>query len=219
MSAVSKSSKKSAINGGVVDINHLEQEIQADLASYRQHKAQDGMKKRAIHTSWVHKFLLTLYSLCVCLFFNVTKLIASSSIAQWLKGKDYSEFRHFVSVSQLKPTSGREVSNLFNGAATGSISSSSRSKNEGDNTSTTIGGFDDIIQRRKEDAFSNASSTSKSIKNLDKNLQSLLLGNVATTSKSNAGNNQIAKTSRAAHDFLKEWKRPQSYCTSSESEA
>ena len=51
MSAVSKSSKKSAINGGVVDINHLEQEIQADLASYRQHKAQDGMKKRAIHTS------------------------------------------------------------------------------------------------------------------------------------------------------------------------
>ena len=51
MSAVSKSSKKSVINGGVVDINHLEQEIQADLASYRQHKAQDGMKKRAIHTS------------------------------------------------------------------------------------------------------------------------------------------------------------------------
>ena len=110
----------------------------------------------------------------------------------------------------MKPTSGREVSNLFNGAATGSISSSSRSKNEGDNTSTTIGGFDDIIQRRKEDAFSNASSTSKSIKNLDKNLQSLLLGNVATTSKSNAANNQIAKTSRAAHDFLKEWKR---HCT------
>lgn len=90
------------------------------------------------------------------------------------------------------------------------MSSSSRSKNEGDNTATTIGGFDDIIQRRKEDAFSNASSTSKSIKNLDKNLQSLLLGNVATTSKSNAGNNQIAKTSRAAHDFLKEWKR---HCT------
>ena len=110
----------------------------------------------------------------------------------------------------MKPTSGREVSNLFNGAATGSISSSSRSKNEDDNTATTIGGFDDIIQRRKEDAFSNASSTSKSIKNLDKNLQSLLLGNVATTSKSNAGNNQIAKTSRAAHDFLKEWKR---HCT------
>ena len=108
----------------------------------------------------------------------------------------------------MKPTSGRDVSNLF--GATGSISCSSRSKNEGDNAATTIGGFDDIIQRRKEDAFVNASSTSKSIKNLDMNLQSLLLGNVATTSKSNAANNQKVKTSRAAHDFLKEWKR---HCT------
>lgn len=51
MSDVGKSSKKSAINGGVVDVGYLQREIQADLATYRQNKAQDGMKKRAIHTS------------------------------------------------------------------------------------------------------------------------------------------------------------------------
>ena len=32
-------------------MSHLEREIQADVATYRQYKAEDGMKKRAIHTS------------------------------------------------------------------------------------------------------------------------------------------------------------------------
>jgi hypothetical protein len=42
---------KSAINGTTVDISKLAREIQADVAKYRQHKAEDGMKKRAIHSS------------------------------------------------------------------------------------------------------------------------------------------------------------------------
>jgi hypothetical protein len=45
------SKRLSAINGKTLDINHLEREIQADVATYRQFKAEDGMKKRAIHTS------------------------------------------------------------------------------------------------------------------------------------------------------------------------
>jgi hypothetical protein len=42
---------KSAINGTTVDVNQLAREIQADVANYRQYKAEDSMKKRAIHTS------------------------------------------------------------------------------------------------------------------------------------------------------------------------
>jgi hypothetical protein len=41
---------KSAINGTTVDVNQLAREIQADVANYRQYKAEDSMKKRAIHT-------------------------------------------------------------------------------------------------------------------------------------------------------------------------
>jgi hypothetical protein len=42
---------KSVIDGKTVDISHLAREIQADVAKYRQYKAEDGMKKRAIHAS------------------------------------------------------------------------------------------------------------------------------------------------------------------------
>lgn len=42
---------KSAINGTTVDVSQLAREIQADVANYRQYKAEDTMKKRAIHTS------------------------------------------------------------------------------------------------------------------------------------------------------------------------
>ena len=52
MSVVGRSTKKSAIGrGGSVDISNLEREIQNDVASYRKNKSEDGMKKRAIHTS------------------------------------------------------------------------------------------------------------------------------------------------------------------------
>lgn len=42
---------KSAIGDGGIDIGQLEREIKRDVATYRQFKAEDGMKKRAIHTS------------------------------------------------------------------------------------------------------------------------------------------------------------------------
>eukprot|EP00580_Thalassiosira_gravida_P017164 CAMPEP_0201658994 /NCGR_PEP_ID=MMETSP0494-20130426/1850_1 /ASSEMBLY_ACC=CAM_ASM_000839 /TAXON_ID=420259 /ORGANISM="Thalassiosira gravida, Strain GMp14c1" /LENGTH=48 /DNA_ID= /DNA_START= /DNA_END= /DNA_ORIENTATION= len=42
---------KSAISKRTIDISHLEREIKQDVASYRQYKAEDGMKKRAIHAS------------------------------------------------------------------------------------------------------------------------------------------------------------------------
>jgi len=48
---VMSSGNKSAINGGTIDIAHLEREIRQDVATYRQYKAEDGMKKRAVHSS------------------------------------------------------------------------------------------------------------------------------------------------------------------------
>ena len=43
---------KSVINAdGSVDISRLEHEIREDLSLYRKHNAEDGMKKKAIHTS------------------------------------------------------------------------------------------------------------------------------------------------------------------------
>ena len=43
---------KSIINAdGSVDISRLEREIKQDLSLYRKHAAEDGMKKKAIHTS------------------------------------------------------------------------------------------------------------------------------------------------------------------------
>jgi len=166
--------------GGTVDIDHLEREIRADVANFRRYKAEDGMKKRAIHTS-----------------------------------KDYGEFRNFVSVSELKPTSGSEVSNLFSGAS-GSISSIGASaatgrKIRGGGQQSTIGGFDDIIQRRK-DACSGPSSSS-CVAKLEDNLQSLSFSSAtkATASEKSGKYSTTTKSSRAAHDFLREWKQ---HCTS-----
>jgi len=114
--------------------------------------------------------------------------------------KDYGEFRNFVSVSQLKPTSGRDVSNLFSGAS-GSIASSSGSNAKSKKIQggqATMGGFDDIIQRRK-----NASNPSTSM-----NFKSLSFGK--TEKSRGKGSTYTTKTSREAYDFLREWKQ---HCT------
>eukprot|EP00581_Thalassiosira_minuscula_P006580 CAMPEP_0183743496 /NCGR_PEP_ID=MMETSP0737-20130205/65248_1 /TAXON_ID=385413 /ORGANISM="Thalassiosira miniscula, Strain CCMP1093" /LENGTH=296 /DNA_ID=CAMNT_0025979115 /DNA_START=316 /DNA_END=1206 /DNA_ORIENTATION=- len=156
-------------------LSHLEREIKNDVAAYRQNKAEDGMKKRAIHAS-----------------------------------SDYNEFRNFVSVSQLKPTSGRDVSSLFGGASgslpTGSFGSR---KNQGGKTAA-IGGFDDLIRRRKEDVPKN-SSTSTSVAKLDGSIHSLVSGD-GLANKLKSKSNSV-KSSREAHDFLREWKQ---CCTSAE---
>mmetsp|Transcript_1028 Transcript_1028/g.2279 ORF Transcript_1028/g.2279 Transcript_1028/m.2279 type:complete len:321 (+) Transcript_1028:137-1099(+) len=158
---------KSAISKRTIDISHLEREIKQDVASYRQYKAEDGMKKRAIHAS-----------------------------------KDYDEFRNFVSVSQLKPTSGRDVSNLFTGAS-GLLATGSRSK-QIQRGHATIGGFDDIIQRRKD---SSATTSSTPIARLDGNLQSLSIGELSTSKSKAESGTRAKKSSREVHDFLREWKQ------------
>ena len=47
---------KSALNGRTLNIGNLEREIEADVAKYQQYKAEDGMIKRAIHTSKSNDF-------------------------------------------------------------------------------------------------------------------------------------------------------------------
>jgi len=90
------------------------------------------------------------------------------------------------------------VSNLFSGAS-GSIGSSVN-KSSNAITNASIGGFDDIVQRRKDNS---------SIAKLDDNLQSLLLGKKKTTTIDSTKDKRIANTSKDI--FLKEWKR---HCTS-----
>ncbi|KAL3815910.1 hypothetical protein ACHAXA_005758 [Cyclostephanos tholiformis] len=161
---------KSVVNGTTVDIGQLAREIQADVANYRQHKAEDGMKKRAIHAS-----------------------------------KDYGEFRNFVSVSQLKPISGSDISGLFNGS-TASIARGL--SNVGENIrggQSSIGGLESIVQMRKC-----ASNPSTSTTNVDKNLESLSIGFTSLDfAKGGTAARNSKKSSRSVDDFLKEWKR---YC-------
>ncbi|KAL3764109.1 hypothetical protein ACHAWU_003921 [Discostella pseudostelligera] len=164
----SKSKSTISGNGRTLDMSHLEREIQADVATYRQYKAEDGMKKRAIHTS-----------------------------------KDYNEFRNFVSVSQLKPTSGRDVSSLFNGAS-GSIPTSVRSRNIPNDGQASIGGFDGIIKNRNEVSMSN---TLKSNLKLETNPRSAYCG-------AGAGVSNTVKSSRSVHDFIREWRI---HCTTAKS--
>ena len=127
-------------------------------------------------------------------------------------GKDYDEFRNFVSVSQLKPASGRDISSLFSGASGTVARGSVRNKPEGGQVDT-LGGFDDMIQRRKD-----ASESTISIAKLDGNLQSLSLGKEVPTGNVSKGTHRKAgkdatKSSRAAYDFLREWKQR---CTNAE---
>jgi len=92
--------------------------------------------------------------------------------------KDYDEFRNFVSVSQLKPTSGREVSSLFAGTPT--VGRNAKSKH-----ADGIGGFEESIQRRR---------------NTDG-------GARVDLPVSDQNNQNKQSTSRDRHDFLREWNR------------
>jgi hypothetical protein len=119
------------------------------------------------------------------------------------KGKDYDEFRNFVSVSQLKPMSGSDISGLFNGS-TASIArglSNAGGMNRGGQSS--IGGLEDIVQMRK-----GASNPFMSEANVDKRLESLSLGFAPLNNvKGGTVASNSKKSSRSFDDFLKEWKR------------
>ena len=56
ISSAMTTKSKSALNGRTLNIGNLEREIEADVAKYQQYKAEDGMKKRAIHTSKSNDF-------------------------------------------------------------------------------------------------------------------------------------------------------------------
>ncbi|KAL3780075.1 hypothetical protein HJC23_007324 [Cyclotella cryptica] len=159
-------------DGKSVDVSRLEREINEDLALYRRHTAEDGMKKKAIHTS-----------------------------------KDYDEFRNFVSAAQLKPTSGRDVSNLLTGAA-GSLPQGSRNfsfRNKCDGPGI-IGGYDGSIQRRIDEVHyqDGQQGASRKFGKKSRDNNSLVLKN---------NNHLPSKSSREAYDFLREWKQ---HCTNSE---
>lgn len=115
-------------------------------------------------------------------------------------GKDYDEFRSFVSASQLKPTSGREVSSLFNGTS-GTVAGGYASIRKLQAGQGTVGGFDDIIQKRKD-----TSGPSASVAKLDANLQSISLENASTENSKGRVGSTKPQSSRAAHDFSREWK-------------
>jgi len=103
--------------------------------------------------------------------------------------------------------SGSDVSSLFNGANASDVRGSCGASGTIRGGHAAIGGFDEIVQMRKD-----ASNPSKSVANVDKHLESLSLGCM----RSDFANGwtlmvNAKKSSRSAYDFLREWKR---YCTS-----
>jgi len=114
----------------------------------------------------------------------------------------YDEFRKFVSVSQLKPTSGRDVSSLFSGGSGSLTKKSCVTSNSVHGGRDTIGGFYHIIQKRKE-ARSPSTSTVKQV--LENNIQ--CTDKVPTNSSEENMNTVREKSSREVCAFLNEWKQ------------
>ena len=82
---------KSAINGTTVDVSQLAREIQADIANYRQYKAEDTMKKRAIHASKDYGEFRNFVSVSQLKPINsTTSLAMGSSDGNIQKGQDAS---------------------------------------------------------------------------------------------------------------------------------
>ncbi len=149
----------SAINkDGSLNISMLERQVREDMAIYSKSRAEDEMKKRALHAS-----------------------------------KDYTEFQDFVSVSQLKPISGNDVSSLFNGSSGSQSTFRNRTVHGVAEIQNGIGCLDGYIDEKKK------SATGKSKKNVE-----------MTAKTKNAGSS--VKSSRDTYNFLAEWRRK---CSSS----
>jgi len=148
-------------------------ERQEDMAIYSKSRAEDSMKKRALHTC---------------------------------QG-GYDEFKNFVSVSQLKPISGNDVSSLFNGSS-GSLPTSTFRNSSVHGASTVqsgIGCLDGYIDEKKKDG--------EVVVNGDKDKKNNV--EVKTTSQGSKVNPSSTKSSRDAYNFLARWKRQ---CSSSASD-
>eukprot|EP00985_Skeletonema_marinoi_P018141 scaffold10068_cov134-Skeletonema_marinoi.AAC.2 len=158
---------------GSLNTSLLERQVREDMAIYSKSRAEDSMKKRALHTC---------------------------------QG-GYDEFKNFVSVSQLKPISGNDVSSLFNGSS-GSLPTSTfrnRTVHGASTVQSGIGCLDGYIDEKKKDG--------EVVVNDDKDKKK----NVEVTTKSRGGkvNRSSTKSSRDAYNFLARWKRQ---CSSSASD-
>lgn len=158
----------SAINkDGSLNIALIERQVKEDIAIYSKSRAEDVMKKRALHSS-----------------------------------KDYDEFKNFVSVSQLKPASGRDVSGLFNGGS-GSFPTFRNRTVHGASSGvqTSIGCLDGCIDKKKDKVV-------------------IICDDEMTTKCHEEGKAatriSTVKSSRDAYNFLARWKRQ---CSSSASNA
>jgi len=135
-------------------------------------------------------------------------------------GKDYDEFRNFVSVSQLKPTSGRELSTLFRGVAglKDGASSTNAKILTYQNNQVSTGGFDELIRRRKNVATLSNLEISSEIdygsRKDTRNIHAILPGGFPSKGPSQGKHKRTTKNSRGDHDFLREWREQ---CKDSES--
>lgn len=162
---------KSVINpDGTVNVSQLQREIREDLSLHRKHAAEDGMKKKAIHTS-----------------------------------VDYDEFKNFVSVAELKPATSRDVSRLF----TGGLASVSRSNAvcQDRNQGCGIGGYRESIRRRKDASVELKKLNDSDAITRSSNSKIFSAANNIPKQTGAKSINLTKKSSREAHDFLREWKR------------
>lgn len=119
----------SAINkNGSLNISMLERQVREDMAIYSKSRAEDEMKKRALHAC-----------------------------------KDYTEFQDFVSVSQLKPISGNDVSSLFNGSSGSQSTFRNRNVHGAVEMQNGIGCLGGYIDEKKKATGNNAEMTTKTV--------------------------------------------------------
>lgn len=133
---------------GSLNVSLLEREVNEDIKIYAKSRAEDNMKKKAMHSS-----------------------------------QDYDTFRSFLSVSQLRPISARDVSSLFNGSVSGS-SSSFRNRGVHGTAAGAAIQSDDYEEKKKEGGIVD-------------NSQKFQYGKLTRTSK---------KSSREASNFLALWR-------------
>jgi hypothetical protein len=116
--------------------------------------------------------------------------------------QDYDDFKNFVSVSQLKPISGRDVSSLFNGSSGSIPSFRNRTFHGASVEQSGIGCLDGYIEKKKDEVVAND--------NKKKNVE------MTTKCQDGKATRSTIKSSRDAYNFLARWKRE---CSSSARDA
>jgi hypothetical protein len=104
------------LSDGTINLDRLITEIQSDLFNDAKYKAEDGMKKRAVHIS---EFQIIFFALSTshadCHFIHFDEPPFSNIIPllhSYGTGKNYDEFKEFVACSQLKPIKGLDNNSI-----------------------------------------------------------------------------------------------------------